>query len=147
MEWKLSKSPPTQYTKKGTRETKRYVREIRNKETRPPYQRTKALRNLVRFAVDEGRKSVVIGPEKLNRPTETQPQAPARTVPELLDIGGNAVISEKLLTTAYYRNQKYTYWKPTGRRIVATYRAFPYVGPARNEAIPKLMARLAKERL
>lgn len=93
---------------------------------RPPYtHRTKnghagALARLVGFQVSEKDGSFVAGPNIANFQSKTVPIT-ARTIPELLDKGGRAML-------------------PQGP---ANYREFPYVQPAFDKALDKFKERIA----
>jgi len=96
-------------------------------KVRPPYtHRTKnghagALARLVGFQVFEKEGSLVAGPSIANFRSKTVPIA-AKTVPELLDKGGPAMLDQK----------------------PANYRAFPFVAPAFEKAYEKFADRIAK---
>jgi len=80
----------------------------------PPSSHVGLLRKLIYFGYDPGRQSVVIGPTPLHGTAEARP---------LLEYGG----------TARRRDRR-------GRRVVATYRARPFMGPAFEREKPKLPA-------
>lgn len=82
----------------------------------PPSSHTGLLRRFIFFSFDRLRRSVVIGPTRLNR---KNPYGPRR-VPELLEHGGDVARP------------------PRGRTV--SYAARPYMGPALLEELPGLPA-------
>jgi hypothetical protein len=88
----------------------------------PPHSQTGILRESIYFAWDGRKRSVVIGPARLNKPA---PAGPARTTAELLEKGGR--VRRK-------RRRK---------RRVLHYRARPYMGPALEKVKDKLPSKWA----
>ena len=84
----------------------------------PPHSHAGLLKRLVLFGYDTGRRSVVIGPMKLNRKVGN--------VPEALEYGGTSVVAEGL------RDRRRT------RKV--RIRARPYMGPAFEKEKPQLPA-------
>ena len=81
---------------------------------RPPSSHTGHLKRLIFFGYDTGRRSVVIGPTPFRGPAE---------VPGLLEYGGRAVRPDR-----------------KGKKVLATYRPRPFMGPAFDREKPKLPA-------
>jgi len=114
----------------------------------PPNSHTKdkfvSLRNIL-FAFDPIRRSVVIGPVKLNQKQYLGGKLQSGTVPEVLEYGGTAGIREK----QRYPGGK---WTSMGRRRprpgeavrvrLAKYEARPFMRPAflkeQSESLPKI---------
>lgn len=89
-----------------------------SKPGEPPSSHTGLLRNFIYFGYDRGRRSVVIGPERLNQKVGDAPHA--------LEYGGTSTVVEGLRG----RRKK--------RRIRIAAR--PYMGPAFEREKPKLPA-------
>ena len=81
----------------------------------PPSSHTGLLKKFIFFGYDPDRRSVVIGPERLN-------QRGRGEAPSLLEYGGQTTLVRG------------------GKRERATYRARPYMGPAFEKEQPKLPA-------
>jgi len=81
----------------------------------PPSSHTGLLRRFIFFGYDRGRKTVVVGPMRLNQKVGTAPEA--------LEHGGTSVVVEGLRR----RRRK--------RRV--RIRARPYMGPAMQKELPK----------
>lgn len=84
----------------------------------PPYSHTGLLRRLIYFGYDPRKRSVVIGPARLN---QRSPYGPT-TVPEVLEEGG--VVQTKR----------------RGKRAALRFRGNPYMGPAFEAEKSKLPA-------
>ncbi len=93
-------------------------RKAASKPGQPPSSHTGLLRRLIFFGYDRNRRSVVIGPERLNQKIGDAPAA--------LEYGGHSTVVEGLRS----RRRK--------RRVKITAR--PYMGPAFEREIPKLPA-------
>lgn len=81
----------------------------------PPSSRTGLLKKFIFFGYDTQRKSVVIGPSRLNRKGRGD-------APPLLEYGGTATLVRR------------------GRKKRTTYKARPYMGPAFEKEKPQLPA-------
>lgn len=91
----------------------------------PPHSQTGILRESIYFAWDGRKRSVVIGPARLNKPA---PLGAARTTAELLEKGGRV------------RRQ---HSGGRGKRRVLQYRRRPYMGPALEKVKDKLPSKWA----
>ena len=119
----LSRRPPSQFTQKTKRVTKRWQREVLGGAVRAPYQRTGLLRASVAFEVDSNAKSVSVGPRLTKKTTGLKP------VPQLLNEGGSATVMQ------------------FGKATAVRYRAFPYVAPVFDKAVPKFLKMIETEAL
>ena len=81
----------------------------------PPSSHTGLLKKFIFFGYDTQRKSVVIGPSRLNRKGRGE-------APQLLEYGGTATLVRR------------------GRKKRTTYKARPYMGPAFEKEKPQLPA-------
>ena len=81
----------------------------------PPSSHTGLLKKFIFFGFDPGRQSVVIGPARLN-------QRGRGDAPPLLEYGGQTTLARR------------------GKRVRATYKARPFMGPAFEKEQPKLAA-------
>lgn len=81
---------------KGRRRKGQKVRDAVSKPGQPPYSHAGLLRTFLFFAWDQDRKSVVIGPARINRPAV----AGGQTVPELMEYGGRTARKGKSLRYA-----------------------------------------------
>lgn len=95
----------------------------------PPSSHTGLLKNFIFFAYDPKTRTVVVGPEKLNRGTGA---------PELLEFGGSTVTDRKThIRVKGGKRPKYV-TIPKGTRV--TIRARPYMAPAAKAARKDLPA-------
>lgn len=80
----------------------------------PPSSHTGLLRRFILFSYDPSTASVVVGPTKLNKPTDA---------PRVLEFGGRTVVERRV----------------RGRRVKrrVRVRARPYMGPAMKQELPK----------
>lgn len=85
----------------------------------PPSSHEGSLKNMIRYAVDMGRQSVVIGPES---------KSAGSRVPALLEHGGTVLLS----------------LRRRGFKKQARYRPRPFMGPAFAKSMPALPAMWAK---
>jgi hypothetical protein len=109
----IKKAPFTARKVRGSDRTD--FRTVSSKPGQPPYSQSGLLKKFIFFGYDTAKKSVVIGPEKLNGNRKGE-------APSLLEYGGTTTLKGK-------------YTKKTLR-----YAARPYMGPALEKEKPKLPA-------
>lgn len=102
----------------------------------PPYSKTGALRNFLRYAWDARAMAVVIGPEKLPKPI---------LAPPVIEFGGTEPGNNRVvfITNEVGRDARGRF-KSRGRTRVELkgdihYKARPFMGPALKAAMPKLL--------
>lgn len=114
----------------------------------PPSSHTGLLKRFIFYSYDRLRRSVVIGPIRLNARSGLNQGAKGRTIPQTLEYGGDVVRTEYLSKvtntwnplTSSHSAKRVAFWgRPTRKRTV-TIAPRPYMVPAFNIAIPQLPA-------
>jgi len=108
------------FVRQGARTSIRRRKRI-SRPGEPPSSHTGLLRRLIFFGYDSREKSVVIGPAPLNGVGRGE-GGEGGEAPSLLEHGGTTTLKRR------------------GRRVRATYRPRPYMGPAFAKEQPKLPA-------
>jgi hypothetical protein len=120
----------------------------------PPSSHTGLLKKFIFYTFDRVRKSVIVGPVKLNARSALNLGANVRTIPETLEYGGNVVRTEYLskitgtwkpLTSSHSAKRVARWGRPTRKRTV-TIAPRPYMNPAFNVALPRLPAIAAEHK-
>lgn len=102
----------------------------------PPRYHTKLLRNLIFFDYDKRKNEVIVGPQKINTPSDRNRQIlGASTVPELLEKGGTVIVSRINTKT----KERYV------QRL--DYRPRPFIQPAVPKARKALADKMEKLKL
>jgi len=109
--------------------------------------RTRSIRNIL-FAFDPVRKSVVVGPVKLNQVQQSAIDTGSKTVPEILEFGDSVIIQEKSTDNGRTWRRRDMRRNPRPwekyRRRRANVRARPFMEPALRREAPQFSTVFAK---
>jgi hypothetical protein len=118
----------------------------------PPSNHTGLLKRFIFYSYDRSRRSVLIGPVKLNATSGLNLGAKGHTIPQTLEYGGPTVRTDyfskmtrtwKPLTSSKSAQRVDRWGRPTRKRNV-TIAARPFMRPAFNAALPQLPSIMAK---